>query len=142
MSETQTRTVTKTVVQTLLGSLVVLLTVPTGVGPVAGGWLAGRGTRHQRNGVAASTVAGLLGAFPWAVVVFLATRGAIESIGYHKGVVHVGVLTASPGTFVLWQEVGLAVVFTVLVVGISVAGGVLSVLSGGGLWDRHGEQSQ
>jgi hypothetical protein len=37
MSENQTQTVLRTIVQTLLGSIVVCLAVPTGIGPVAGG---------------------------------------------------------------------------------------------------------
>lgn len=46
-------------------------------------------------------------------------------IGYHEGIVHVGVLTASPDAFVLWQEVGLSAVLTVTVVVVAVAGGVV-----------------
>lgn len=130
-TQTQTQSVGRTVVQTLLGGFVVLLTMPLGVGPVAGGWLAGRNTRRVGHGLAASAVAGCLGAVPWGVVVYLAASGAIPPVGYHEGIVHVGVNTAPPELFSVWQEIGLAVLFTGVVVGLSVAGGVLAALSRG-----------
>jgi hypothetical protein len=122
MTETRTRTFGSIVARTLLGALVVLLTVPTGVGPAAGGWVAGRGGR----GVAASAVAGLLGAVPWGVLAYLAASGTIAPVGYHQGVVHVGVTTATPGALVPWQEVGLAVLCTAVLAGTAVVGGVLA----------------
>ena len=142
MAETRTRTVARSVARTLLGSLVVLVTVPTGVGPVAGGWLAGRDAKRAGRGVLAAGVAGLLGALPWAAVVFLAASGAIEPVGYHRGIVHVGVRTASPATLVRWQEVGLTALVTVTVVGVAVAGGALAGLPGGSLGRLRDELSQ
>lgn len=130
MSEKQTQTVRKTVARTLLGSLVVFLTVPTGIGPVVGGWFASRGTHRQRRRIVASAVAGMLGVLPWTTIMLLAMKGAIEQIGYHKGIVHVGVLTASPDAFVLWQEVSVSAVLTVTVVAFAVAGGVVTGLLG------------
>jgi hypothetical protein len=135
----KTRTILGTVAQTLLGGLVVLVTVPTGVGPVAGGWLASRESKRQCRKVVMSAGAGLLGALPWIALVFLATRGAIEPIGYHEGVVHVGIQSASPGTFVLWQEVGVTIAFAGTVVGITVAGGIIAGLSGRAAWISRGE---
>lgn len=142
MLEKRTRTVPRTVARTLLGGLVVLLAVPTGVGPVAGGWIASRELESQRHGVVASAVTGLFGAMPWTALTFLATSGAIEPIGYHEGVVHVGVQTASPETFVLWQEISVAVLIAVTVVALSVAGGILAGLLSDSVWNRHSERLQ
>lgn len=139
MSDPQQRSGVASVARILLGSLVVGLTVPTGIGPAAGGWVAGRRVRSRIGGVAASVVAGVLGVLPWTVLVFLATRGAIEPIGYHDGIVHVGVMTAAPGTFVLWQEVALTGLFAATVVVAAVAGGGFAALSDGRLERRLGD---
>ncbi len=141
MSKTQTQTVLRTIAQTLLGSIAVCLAVPTGIGPVAGGWLAGHGLQRQRRRIVVSAVAGVVGALPWTVVTFLALTGAIEPVGYHRGVVHVGVLTASPDAFVLWQEVGLSAALTLTVVTFAVAGSVVISLLSGGVRSRRGKLS-
>lgn len=141
MSETASRSVFSVVAQTLLGSLVVLLSVPIGVGPVAGGWLAAQHSERLGVGLATSAVAGVLGALPWGVLVFLAASGAIAPIGYHEGLVHVGVNTAAPGLLVFWQEVGLALLVGVVVVGATVAGGLLSSLWTVDVHDFLGEPS-
>ena len=137
MSENQTQTVLQTIAGTLLGSIVVCLAVPTGIGPVAGGWLAGRGLQRQRRRTVVSAVAGVVGTLPWTVVTFLAMTGAIEPVGYHRGIVRVGVLAASPDAFVLWQEVGLSAILTVTLVTFAVAGDVVSSLLGGGVRSRR-----
>lgn len=116
-------------VQTLLGGLVVLVTVPTGVGPAVGGWLAGRRTQGPVRGALLGGLAGLLGSLPWATLVYLASAGAFEPVGYHRGVVHVGINTAAPGTFVLWQEVALAGLVAGTLVGLAVLGGLTAGLS-------------
>jgi ABC-type hemin transport system substrate-binding protein len=67
--------------------------------------------------------------------------GAIEPVGYHRGIVHVGVLTASPDAVVLWQEVGLSAVLTVTVGTFAVAGSVVISLLGGGVRSRRGKLS-
>jgi len=129
MAETASHSVFSVVAETLLGGLVVLLTVPTGVGPAVGGWFAARKTAGPTRGLAAGAVAGLLGALPWGVLVYLAASGAIAPVGYHEGLVHVGLNTAAPGLLVFWQEVALALVVGVVVVGMAAAGGLLA-----GLW--------
>jgi hypothetical protein len=126
MTERASHSVVGVVAETLLGGLVVLLTVPTGVGPAAGGWLAARTTAAPARGLAVSAVAGLLGALPWGVLVYLAASGAIAPIGYHEGPVHVGVNTAAPGLLTVWQEVALALLVGVVVAGTAVAGGFLA----------------
>lgn len=139
MANQRLRSSVARIARALFGSVVVLLTVPTGIGPVLGGWLAGRGTDRPARGLPTSAAAGLLGALPWAVVVFLAARGAIEPIGYHDGLVHVGVMTAAPETFVLWQELGLTVLFVETVTAMAVAGGVLAALSNSVLETLRGD---
>lgn len=107
-----------------LGSIVTLVTLPSGLGPAVGGWLAGRRTAAPLAGAVAGGLAGLLGALPWSALVFLASAGAIDPIGYHEGVVHVGVNPASPGALALWQVIGLTVLF---------AGTLTVIAAGGGL---------
>ncbi|MFB6250360.1 MAG: hypothetical protein ABEI27_01520 [Halobellus sp.] len=130
---------TRILAGTLLRSLVVLLTVPTGVGPIAGGWIASRGIRRQARAVVAAAVAGLLGVSLWTVTVWLAVRGAIDPAGYHEGIVHIGIRTASPGRFVRWQEIGVTLVPTVTVAALSVAGGILAALSDSHPRTRRGD---
>lgn len=110
----------------LFGSIVALIAVPTGFGPAVGGWVAGRRTDSAAGGALAGGLAGLLGVFPWAALVYLAAAGAIDPIGYHEGIVHVGVNPAAPGTLVLWQEVGVAALLAGVVVSVAVAGGLLA----------------
>lgn len=112
--------------KTLLGSIVVLLTLPTGIGAVLGGWLAGHGCERPLDGGLAGAVAGLVGALPWATVVYLASAGAFDPIGYHRNGIHVGINTAAPGLLAPWQEVGLAVLFAACLVGVAAAGGAVA----------------
>jgi hypothetical protein len=114
--------------KTLLGSIVVLLTVPTGLGPAAGGWLAAHRVNSALRGGVAGGVAGLLGALPWAALVYLASAGAIEPLGYHEGGVHVGINTVAPGTLPLWAEVGLAALVAGILVVVAAAGGAVAGL--------------
>lgn len=88
-----------------------------------------------------SAVAGVLGALP-RTAAFLAMRGTTEPMGYHTGVVYVGVLTASSGAFVLWQEVGLSVALAVTVVAFAAAGGPVTGPMAGGVHTRRGKPSQ
>jgi hypothetical protein len=115
--------------KTLLGSIVALLTVPTGLGPALGGWLAGHRASTPVRGGLAGGAAGILGALPWAGLVYLASAGAIEPVGYHEGGVHVGINTVAPGTLPLWLEVGLAVLVAGVIVAAAVAGGIAAGLS-------------
>ncbi|MEF8852665.1 MAG: hypothetical protein V5A44_11950 [Haloarculaceae archaeon] len=110
----------------LLGSIVALVTAPTGVGVTLGGWLAARRTETPLGGALAGGVAGLVAALPVGALVYLASAGAIDPIGYHEGVVHVGVNTAAPGTFALWQELAFALVTGGVLLGAGVIGGVLA----------------
>jgi MFS family permease len=112
----------------LFGSIVTLLTVPSGIGPAIGGWVAARRTASPTTGAVTAGFAGLIGTLPWAGLVYLATAGAIEPIGYHEGLVHVGVNTAAAETFVLWQEVGLTALVAGIVVSTAVLGGIVAGL--------------
>lgn len=112
----------------LLGSIVALVTAPLGVGPALGGYIAGRNAGTTVGGTVAGAVAGTVGALPWVYLVYLASAGAIEPIGYHEGWVHVGVNTAAPETFVLWQEVALAGLVGAVLVGAAVVGGFVAGL--------------
>jgi len=108
----------------LLGCIVALVTAPTGIGVFLGGWLTARHSGSPLGGALSGGVAGLVAALPVATLVYLASAGAIDPIGYHEGVVHVGVNTAAPGTFALWQEL----VFASLTGGVLLAAGVLGGL--------------
>lgn len=110
----------------LFGSTVALVTAPTGVGVALGGWLAARRTETSLGGMFAGGVAGLTAALPTAAIVYLATAGAIEPVGYHEGVVHVGINTATPETFVLWQEVVLGAVCGGTLLAAGVVGGLFA----------------
>jgi hypothetical protein len=112
--------------KTLLGSIVVLVTLPTGIGAALGGWLAGHGSERPLDGGLAGAVAGLLGALPWTALVYLASAGAFDPIGYHRNGIHVGINTAAPGLLAPWQEVGLAVLFAGCIVGVVAVGGALA----------------
>lgn len=111
---------------TLLGSIVTALTAPLGVGPALGGWLAGRRERTPGRAALLGGIAGAVGAIPWVWLVYLASAGAIEPVGYHEGGVHIGINTAAPGTFVLWQEIALAALVGAVFVGFAVGGGFLA----------------
>lgn len=115
--------------QVLLGGVVVLVTAPTGVGPALGGWLAGRGSTDSLRGALAGGVAGLLGAFPWAALVYLASAGAFAPVGYHENGVHVGINTAAPELLTFWQEVAIASLVAGIFVGFAVVGGTAAGLS-------------
>lgn len=133
MSEQWTQAAFRPAVQTLLGSMVVFLTVPTGIGPVAGGWIASRRTRNYREGTVASAVAGTLGVLPWATAAFLAMGSTIDSIGYQTGIAHVGVLPAASSTFGLWQEIGVSLVLLATVTAFAIAGGCIAGEADGGI---------
>ncbi|WP_440990868.1 hypothetical protein [Haloarchaeobius baliensis] len=113
----------------LVGGLAVLVTAPTGVGPALGGWLAGRGTTDPLRGGLASGVAGLLGALPWAALVYLASAGAFAPVGYHENGVHVGINTAAPELLTLWQELAVTGLVAGTFVGVAVLGGIVAGLS-------------
>ncbi|WP_276257434.1 hypothetical protein [Haloglomus litoreum] len=112
--------------KTLLGGIVVLLTLPTGIGAAFGGWLAGHGCERPLDGSIAGATAGLVGALPWAGLVYLASAGAFAPIGYHRNGVHVGINTAAPELLAPWQEFGLTLLFAACLVGIAAAGGALA----------------
>jgi|GEM_PF-1669152 hypothetical protein len=112
----------------LLGSTVVALTGFTGVGAAVGGWLAGRRASGPVLGSARSAVAGLAGALPWAALVYLASAGAIDPVGYHRNGVHIGINTAAPGLLAPWQEIGLAALVAGTIVAAAVCGGVVAGL--------------
>lgn len=119
--ETTTR-----ITDVLFGSIVVLVTGVSGIGAALGGWVAGRRANNPAHGALAGGLAGVLGALPWACLVYLAAAGAIGPIGYHEGVVHVGVNPADPGLLALWQEVALSGLVAAILVSASVAGGLLA----------------
>ncbi|WP_256298513.1 hypothetical protein [Haloarchaeobius salinus] len=123
------RSLTTRIARVLLGSLAVLLTAPTGVGPALGGWLAGRGTTDPLRGAVAGGIAGLLGALPWATLVYLASAGAFAPVGYHENGVHVGINTAAPELLTFWQEVAIATLVAGTFVGFAVLGGIVAGLS-------------
>ena len=110
----------------LLGCIVALVTAPTGIGVFLGGWLAARRSGSPVGGALTGGVAGLVAALPVATLVYLASAGAIDPIGYHEGVVHVGVNTAAPGTFALWQEVAFASVTGGVLLAAAVLGGLVA----------------
>jgi hypothetical protein len=110
----------------LLGSIVTLVSAPTGIGPAVGGWIAGRRTGSPVAGGVAGAIAGLLGSLPMAALVFAAASGSIEPIGYHEGVVHIGVNTAAPGALVLWQELALSGLVLGVLVTAAVVGGIVA----------------
>lgn len=110
----------------LLGSIVALVTAPTGLGVALGGYIAARRTTTPFGGALAGALTGLVATVPVAALVYLASAGAIDPVGYHEGVVHVGVNTAAPGTFALWQEVALASITGGVLVGAAVLGGFLA----------------
>jgi hypothetical protein len=120
---------TTRIARALLGSLAVLVTAPTGIGPALGGWLAGRGTTDPLRGAVAGGVAGLIGALPWATLVYLASAGAFAPVGYHENGVHVGINTAAPELFTLWQELAIAGLVAGTFVAFAVLGGIVAGLS-------------
>lgn len=138
MTETRTTHVSR-LADVLLGSIVAGLTGGTGIGAVAGGWLAGRRSASPRLGALTGAVAGLLGALPWATLVYLASAGAIEPVGYHENGIHVGINTAPPGLLVPWQEVGLAALVGWTLVVAAVCGGVVAGLETDVLTDLRRE---
>lgn len=113
----------------LLGSLVVLMTAPTGIGAALGGWLAARGTTDPLRGGVAGGVAGLLGALPWAALVYFASAGAFAPVGYHENGVHIGINTAAPELLTLWQELAITGLVAGIFVGFAVLGGIVAGLS-------------
>jgi hypothetical protein len=110
----------------LLGTIVAVLTAPTGLGAGLAGWVAARRSGGAVAGTVTGAVVGLVGAAPWAALVYLASAGAIDPVGYHEGLIHVGINPAAPETFVLWQEVGLAVLVGGIVVAAAAAGGFVA----------------
>jgi len=127
MTQTRTTHVSR-LADVLLGSIVVGLTGGTGVGAVAGGWLAGRRSTTPRLGALTGAVAGLAGALPWATLVYLASAGAIDPVGYHENGIHIGINTAAPGLLVPWQEVALAALIGWTLVVAAVCGGIVAGL--------------
>jgi 4-amino-4-deoxy-L-arabinose transferase-like glycosyltransferase len=112
----------------LLGSIVAVLTAPTGIGAALGGWLAARRAESALGGALTGAVVGLLAALPWGWLVYLASSGGIDHIGYHEDFVHVGVNPAAPETLVFWQEVSLAVLCGGIFFGTALVGGLLATL--------------
>ncbi len=112
----------------LLGSIVALVTVPLGAGPAIGGYIAGRNAETTAGSTLAGTIAGTVGALPWVYLAYLASAGEIDSIGYHEGMVHIGVNTVAPETLVLWQEVALAGILGIVVIMAAAVGGFVAGL--------------
>ena len=119
----------------LFGSIIAVVTAPTGIGAALGGWLAARRTRTARGSVLAGAATGLAAALPWSWLVYLAAAGAIDPVGYNEGLVHVGVNPAAPGTFVAWQELALAGLCGVTLFSAALAGGLLA-----GAWSEVGTE--
>ena len=115
----------------LLGSVVAVLTAPTGLGAALGGYLAARRAESALGGALTGAVVGLVAALPWSWLVYLAGSGGIDHVGYHEDFVHVGVNPAAPETLVLWQEVSLAVLCGSLFFGAALLGGLLGTLGSG-----------
>ena len=116
----------KRLTDVLLGSIVTLVTAPLGVGTVVGGWLGGRHAETLTGGALSGALVGIVGALPWAWVVYLASAGHIEPIGYHERLVHIGITTASADALVLWQELALAGTVGAVLVCAATAGGVVA----------------
>lgn len=116
----------KQLADVLLGSIVALVTAPTGIGAGFGGWIAGRRSLNPARGALAGGVAGLVGGLPWAGLVYLASAGAIDPVGYHEGLVHVGINTADPALLTLWQELALSGLVAGVFVAAAVAGGLVA----------------
>ncbi|WP_222917855.1 hypothetical protein [Natrinema sp. SYSU A 869] len=108
------------------GSIVALLTAPTGIGAAVGGWIAARQTGRPRTGAIAGGMTGVLVAIPWAVVVYAASAGLIGRIGYHNEWLQIGLTPVAPETFVLWQEIGIAVLVALGIVTAAIFGGLLA----------------
>jgi len=119
----------------LLGSVVALLTAPTGIGPTLGGYLAAHRAETPVGALLVSGAVGVVAALPWTGLVYLAVSGAIEPVGFHEGNVHVGVNTAPPEAFALWQELALAGLCGGLFVGAALVGGLLA-----GVWTAVGDE--
>jgi len=112
----------------LLGSIVAVLTAPTGIGATLGGWLAARRAESPVDGALTGAVVGIVAALPWSWLVYLAASGRLDHLGYHENFVHVGVNPAAPEALVLWQEVSLAALCGGLFVAVTVLGGFLATL--------------
>jgi hypothetical protein len=110
----------------LLGGLVSLIGFPLVVGPVAGGWLAGR---RSGRPLLAGGVAGLLGGVPWTVLVYLATVGRFPQLGYHTDLIHVGVNPAPPGLFTPLQSALIAALIFGMIVSWACVGGAVHLLT-------------
>jgi len=109
-----------------LGTAVTALTVPAGLGPALGGWLAARGATDPRRGAATGAAVGAVAALPWAWLVYLATVGAIDPIGYHRGVVHLGVIPAPPGLVAPWGAAAVAALVGAVVAAVAACGGAIA----------------
>ncbi|WP_226480152.1 hypothetical protein [Natrinema amylolyticum] len=108
------------------GSIVALLTAPTGIGAAVGGWIAARRTSHPRTGAVAGGTVGLLSAIPWAAVVYAASAGMIGRIGYHGEWFHIGLTPVAPDALVPWQEIGIAVLVALGLVAAAALGGLVA----------------
>jgi hypothetical protein len=115
----------------LLGSIVAVLTAPTGIGAAVGGWLAARRAESAFGGALTGAVVGLVAALPWSGLIYLAVSGGIGHVGYHENFVHVGVNPAAPETFVLWQELSLTALCGGLFFTAALLGGLLATLGSG-----------
>jgi hypothetical protein len=124
MTEAEKQSRSRRVTQTVQGGLVTLLTVPTMLGPIVGGWLASRQSGSLTRGTSLSAIAGLLGAIPWAVGGFLAANGAVNTTNITLGPASIGVEAVSPETLIFWQEIGIALALGATVVGLAVCGGL------------------
>ncbi|WP_152419125.1 hypothetical protein [Natrinema gari] len=91
------------------GSLVAVLTAPTGIGAVLGGWLAASRTDGPNAGVVTGGTVGTLAAIPWMTLVYLASAGVVGRIGYRGEWVRIGLTPAAPETLGPTQEVTLTV---------------------------------
>jgi len=124
MQDRQSRSDWSRLAKLVVGCVVGLVTAPTVVGLAAGGWIGGHGTRRVGGGAVAGSLAGLPGAVSVGVLTYMASAGAIAPVGYHDGIVHVGINTAPPGLLAPWQELSLAAFVAVVCLGLAAAGGV------------------
>lgn len=107
------------------GTVVVAVGSVTGLGAAVGGWIAAGQTDSLQTAIVSACVAGLLGSLPVGLLVVAAAAGTVDPVGYHEGVVHVGLTTARPETFTRPVEIAFGVLTTLTLVGVTVTGGAL-----------------
>ncbi|ELY75957.1 hypothetical protein [Natrinema pallidum] len=108
------------------GSLVAVLTAPTGIGAALGGWIAASRTDGPNAGAVAGGTVGALAAIPWMTLVYLASTGMVGRIGYRSEWLRIGLTPAAPETLGPTQEVALTVLVGFGIVTAAVSGGFVA----------------